>query len=270
MTPNNPQRKLRITKTAVFGTATGILLVLNLLLLGLGWSIWRHHGPPGPLGGRFGGRFGGKHDGGGPHGKGDMPGYISHELALSNEQQTKYLELREAQMTKISALKDSIQSVRSNMFSNPDDTLKQQQDLASLSALHLGIEKTSLAHYRQLYALCTPEQKTKLQSMVGELTRDFGRPGPGGRGKNHRRFKDGPDEPDGPEGGPDDREFHKHGRHGHDGKMDMEDSAMHPHKMEYRKGRHGHRNKHHHEGDSGRHHRKQRKNKHRFDEEGVQ
>ena len=97
-----------------------------------------------------------------------------------NEGQTKHFDSRRtSQLEQTKALNDSLAALKrqlsDELFKDHPDTMLAQQQTKEIGELQANLEMMRFEYFRELLAVCTPEQKNKLRPIVTEL---FGRKPP--------------------------------------------------------------------------------------------
>ncbi|GAB3262325.1 hypothetical protein GCM10027347_27920 [Larkinella harenae] len=148
----------------------GIIVALMLLNAGLMAWIWlgpRHHRSA----------------------RGDGRSYLSKTLGFSDEQRTTYRVMRQKHFQTIRPLLDSLRRERRRFFELvTDSTLTDGQLLQRAQQLeekNARLDVLNLLHFRQVSALCTPEQRQKLKQVLAERP-GFGPMGGSGWPGRHR------------------------------------------------------------------------------------
>ena len=97
-----------------------------------------------------------------------------------NEGQTKHFDSRRAsQLEQTKALNDRLAALKrqlsDELYRDHPDTILAQQQAKEIGELQANLEMMRFEYFRELLAVCTPEQKNKLRPIVTEL---FGRKPP--------------------------------------------------------------------------------------------
>jgi len=97
-----------------------------------------------------------------------------------NEGQTKHFDSRRAsQLEQTKALNDRLAALKrqlsDELFKDHPDTMLAQQQAKGIGELQANLEMMRFEYFRELLAVCTPEQKNRLRPIVTEL---FGRKPP--------------------------------------------------------------------------------------------
>jgi hypothetical protein len=113
----------------------------------------------------------------------DGPGSASmlkKELALSDEQFERYLELRERHRDKAGRIRDEMDLLRRQMFrqlfETEPDTVEVARIIQILAEKGEMLERVTFAHLRDLRDLCGEGQQEKLQRLLDEFSRATGKP----------------------------------------------------------------------------------------------
>lgn len=165
-----------LENTKFTGAALLLLLALNSALLVV--LIVKKPGPP-PM------RAGERPPG--PPAPGNTAEFLTYELKLDDKQQEQYQELIQAHREKVSSLEDDIRDLRDSMITEMENTPPDSTKINAL-AKKVGekqalIETTTMDHFRDLRAICTPEQQKKFSRVIREGLHRLGPQGgphPGG------------------------------------------------------------------------------------------
>ena len=135
----------------------GILLILNIGTLGF---IWIRHGhmdtPP-------------RHD------RGDVAGFLTHELMLNDTQLQQFLMLREEHHHAAEQLQEEGRALHQHFFDllhgqSPDSSLIQQAANA-IAANQKQLDLVTFYHFQNVRAICTPGQQKKFDEVINEALR---------------------------------------------------------------------------------------------------
>jgi Spy/CpxP family protein refolding chaperone len=132
--------------------------------------------------------------------------FLKNELALSPTQIDSFKVLRERQIKQgvplVKALRDSMDALVSQAFARRPDSARVNRLAHQLGEMHRRLDWSFYQHFAELSALCTPEQRSRLEAFAQDLTRRMW-----SGHKGHGRHGEGPP-PEGPpprgkHGGPD-------------------------------------------------------------------
>ncbi len=173
-------------KLKVFYWVVGLLVVLNLTVLGVMWfgkpSIY---GPPHMEGGPMNGPMGGPPDGppGGPMRKGGFPppekltDFFKYKLEWSDEQTAKFEPIKEVYEKESTELFDSIRVLRKEMFDGIfAEDFKRDEFINRITDLQRRIDLSRYEHFKAISEICTPEQREKFKELLNEVFIPLGGP----------------------------------------------------------------------------------------------
>ncbi|MGM9507341.1 Spy/CpxP family protein refolding chaperone [Larkinella sp. GY13] len=106
------------------------------------------------------------------HREGDGRSYLSKTLGFSEEQRTKYRAMRQNHFKTIRPLLDSMRQERQRFFRQVNDSTQTDAQLTQqarqLEEYSVRLDVLTLRHFQQVSALCTPEQRQKLQKVLAD------------------------------------------------------------------------------------------------------
>jgi len=144
------------------------LLVVNIGTLSF---IWLHHGHGGPPP---------------PHGRGDVAGFLTHELNFSPEQEKQFDQLREEHHHAMEKFQDEGRERHHQLFdllhASTADSAAIQSAAKGIAENQSQIEVVTFHHFQQVRAICNPEQQKKFDEIIDEALRMMA-PGPHGPGR---------------------------------------------------------------------------------------
>ena len=162
----NENRKTRIL--------TGIIVALVLLNAAmLAWMYFKPNRMPHRHGGRWN-------------------SFLSDTLKFSPQQRQQFDSLRKSYFEKTGPMARQLRAARQDFYRQLDDTTLSEKQLfeqaAQINNRISTIDVITLQHFRQVAAICTPEQRAKLKTILVEMPfvdRGMGRGGgpPFGRRK---------------------------------------------------------------------------------------
>lgn len=154
----------------------GILVMLNLLTLGMLWMD-RHRGgePLAPAGG------------GAPL----IDAFLKETLKLTPEQWGAFEPLKQEHRRQMDLLTPALRADKHALFGLlAQDTVSDAEVkalLTRIAAQHRAIDSVTYAHFRQVRALCTPEQRARFAAVAAELPRLLRPGGPPREGRHPER-----------------------------------------------------------------------------------
>ena len=159
---------MKTNKLLVFSTIA--LLIINIVLVYFLWNN-KHKSPRKERGGE----------------RGD---WVVNELKLDDQQKAEHKKLKDAHFANIKPVFDSISASRRQLYqllkeATPNDSLVDHYTRL-IGEQHTRISKYTFEHFRQLRAICNPEQQVKLDSVVQRIVLDMGRKG-GKQGKGEKK-----------------------------------------------------------------------------------
>ncbi len=141
-----------------------VLLLINISTLGFLWFGERHGGhrpPPPPPPGRDGPRRG-------------AAAFLHQSLSLTDAQETAYRKLREGHHQTVEAIRDEMKESKRALYAllkAPEPNAVRNEEVRwidSLAAQQRRIEYITYEHFREVRALCTPQQQAKFDEVIGE------------------------------------------------------------------------------------------------------
>jgi Spy/CpxP family protein refolding chaperone len=147
----------------------GLLILINVVTLAMLWFLLLRRpplGPPPPDEGR--GR--------------EVQSFLKRELNLTEDQARKFEELRDRFISSLPSLPDEIQRLRETMmnelFVAQPDEKKVEALTGEIGIREAAMEKGLYDHFRDLVAVCRPDQKRKFQAIMNDVLEMIGPPGP--------------------------------------------------------------------------------------------
>jgi|SRR6185369_1919734 len=153
-------------KSKLLWIAVISLLLINFFTLAF---IWFHHGP-------------GRHE---PP-RGDVSGFIIHELKLNDKQVKKFEELKEAHHEQVENIQHELRKMHKDFFdlmkSDAVDSSKVKTVADAIASRQKEIELVTFNHFADVRKLCDAGQKEKFDDIIDEAMRMMapkppGRPG---------------------------------------------------------------------------------------------
>jgi hypothetical protein len=145
-----------------------VLLLINIGTLGFLWlgrERPRQHMPPPPP----------------PEERPDGPGrpggaaaFLREQLQLTEAQETAYRKMREQHHATVVAIRDEMKEHKKALYTllkSADSNIihtDEQRWLDSLAAAQRRIEMITYRHFREVRALCSPQQQQKFDQVIGE------------------------------------------------------------------------------------------------------
>lgn len=136
-----------------------VIVVLLLINIGtLGFLFFRR--PP-------------HHMAGGQPGGGENPAqYLRRELALTDDQESKFKSIREAHHDQVQALRERMATYRKELYNGmkqpSTNSASSMVWIDSLANTQRQIEQITYAHFTQVRALCTPAQQQKFDDVIAQ------------------------------------------------------------------------------------------------------
>jgi protein CpxP len=138
-------------------------------------------------------------------------GFLEGQLNFSEKQKDEAMKLREEHMKTMTALQDSLHSLKNTLFDliavTPTDTPRVNAVVQAIGAEQQQIELSTFYHFQKIRALCDDNQKQKFDKIMKEVENrmDMGPQGPMIERKMDIRrppidMKRGPREPEPPPG----------------------------------------------------------------------
>lgn len=166
----------------------GVLTALNITLLVF---MLMHHGRPAMHGPAMPP----------PHNiKGGGPAQmLIHELNFTPEQIKSFDALKEQHHEIVMKLREQGHDLRDNYFellkSDSPDTNQIKEKGAGIAANQLAIEEATFNHFKEVRNLCNPEQKKRFDSIINDVIKMLGKPGPSTGGPPPHGGPEGPPPP---------------------------------------------------------------------------
>jgi periplasmic protein CpxP/Spy len=105
--------------------------------------------------------------------------YMSKTLGLSDEQETKLDTLRKEHFRKVEMLEMAVSRNEKNMLSllsaNTVDSAKANVYIDSIGAMKAGIQKELFAHFNSIKKMCNPEQSSKFDALMDQMSKELPR-----------------------------------------------------------------------------------------------
>jgi Spy/CpxP family protein refolding chaperone len=106
-------------------------------------------------------------------------GYMAKTLGLSDEQQIKLDTLRKEHFRKVEMLEMAVARNEKNMMSllaaNTVDSAKAKIYIDSIGIMKADIQKELFAHFNSIKKMCNPEQSTKFDALIDQMSKEFPR-----------------------------------------------------------------------------------------------
>lgn len=143
-------------KSRWFGAIIILLFLINaatIIFLLIGKN--KHHLPPQQNGGAF--------------------GFLVKELALDSNQKKEYQKLRDQHRNSVEGLLMQLKNNKDSLFdllkiSNVADS-NVHQKLDSIASLNRKIDEITFSHFKQIRAICNPQQQIKFDEVISEAMR---------------------------------------------------------------------------------------------------
>ena len=142
-------------KSKLLWIAVISLLLLNFCTLAFIWFQHspRNHEPP----------------------RGDVAGFIIHELKLNDDQVKKFDELKETHHEQVEQIQHELRGMHKDFFdlmkSDVVDSAKVKSVAESIASKQKEIELVTFSHFTDVRKLCDAEQKKKFDDIIDEAMR---------------------------------------------------------------------------------------------------
>lgn len=140
--------------------AVGLLLLLNLGTLAF---MWMHRPPP-------------------PESRGPFM-FLVKATGMDEEQQAAYSQLRNVHRAQMDQFRAENSRLRGSLFEllalQAEKAPEIQQMIDSIASNRRMEELTTFEHFRQVRAICRPDQQTKFDAAIGEAVQTLGPHRPG-------------------------------------------------------------------------------------------
>jgi len=111
---------------------------------------------------------------------------LEKELNLTPDQITVFNEIRQRHFDKMKPIQEEVHTLRCDLM---DELFKTEPDTVKIKmlAMQIGVKETErercmFEHFMEMKSACTPEQRSKFQSLMQKvLPQPQGMPGPGSR-----------------------------------------------------------------------------------------
>jgi protein CpxP len=150
-------------KNKLLGSILILLVLANIATLGVFWYYKIHNMPASrPMGDER-------------RGNGNASAFIIKQVGLDAKQQAAYAELVKQHQQKVRAVRDELHLAKDDFFNLLSDSTASPQviNAASLATgkLEQRLDVLTFEHFRQVRALCTAEQKIKLDNCIKQVMR---------------------------------------------------------------------------------------------------
>ena len=131
----------------------------------------------------------------------DTTRFLINQMHFDKTQEQQYVALQHRLSDSLEPIKDAERKIHDRFFEmmhaeNPDTALVAAT-IESMGHLRSRIEYFTFVHFRQVRALCTPEQQKKFDAVISDLMRHMG-PRPPHRNGGPQDGHDGPSPGEGP------------------------------------------------------------------------
>ena len=104
--------------------------------------------------------------------------WIVNQLQLDEKQQAEHKKLKEAHFNDLKPLFDSITSARTSLYAlikenDPNDSLVTYYS-GLIGEKHKEVAAKTFVHFKQVRAICNPQQQVKLDSVVQKIVQNMG------------------------------------------------------------------------------------------------
>lgn len=107
--------------------------------------------------------------------------FLEKELGFNDKQKESYRILREGHFEQINAIQQELRKMKEAFFDllkNPEPSELEVEELSKQIAQKTSdIDKNTFRHFQQVRKLCTADQQTKFDKIIGEVLKRMGRPG---------------------------------------------------------------------------------------------
>ena len=133
-----------------------------------------------------------------PHGRGDdkrvgIAPELQKEVGFNDQQIAQYKQLKEEQWKKFKPMLDEVRKAKDSLYGllsneNANDSIVNK--IAELiGEKQKAVDLQAFSHFKQLRALCTPEQLPKYDSLIQRMMRKMGRPPRSEQNKKEKKEK---------------------------------------------------------------------------------
>lgn len=133
---------------------------------------------------------------GGPRNDFSVVDYMKKEVGFNDDQSKQFEVLHNQNKESLKVISDSIRGKKNALYKilqeggNPTDSVVNEMT-ASIGAYQQRLELTMFRHFEKVRSLCTPDQRTKFDTMVNRMNNrsPWFRRGGGGRGPDTTQTK---------------------------------------------------------------------------------
>lgn len=162
-------------KNRLVGIVLVFLVLANIATLGVFWYYKIHIGAAGQATGHPGDR------------RAQASAFIIKQVGFTAAQQKQYLSLVQQHQQQVRRIREQLHLAKDALFDSLSDTTITQPRIdelaAAIAALDKELDIQTYAHFKQVRAICTPEQKIKLDNCIKQVMRMMAPPAderPGG------------------------------------------------------------------------------------------
>jgi periplasmic protein CpxP/Spy len=112
----------------------------------------------------------GRHEGHGPRGGGEVGEFISEELHFSDSQKKQFEDMKHQHHEAMMSLQEKNKELHDEFFEHlatpQDSSVNALSD--SIASLQKQMDMVTFNHFKDVRALCTPEQQTRFDQIIDE------------------------------------------------------------------------------------------------------
>ncbi|MBW4889607.1 periplasmic heavy metal sensor [Mucilaginibacter sp. HMF5004] len=169
-------------KSRYLGIVLVVLVAANIITLGVFWYYKIHNIK--------------LSEAGNTQGNGNASSFIIKQVGFTASQQARYLELVRQHQQRVRDIRDQLHIAKDSFFDELSDTTVSAATIDAASStigkLEKDLDVQTFNHFKQVRAMCTPEQKIKMDNCIKQVMRMMGPPPPGGRPQGPPDAEGGP------------------------------------------------------------------------------
>lgn len=138
------------------------IAIIGLVLMNVGIMLWLWLSP------RMGGRE-------------QQPFFLEKELSFTPEQIESYRQMRREHFDKIKEIRDSVKTKKEALLKQFTKNLSDEElwkISTDIESINIKVNVMTYKHLQAVYAMCTPEQKKKFDTMINEIAFQMSKPQP--------------------------------------------------------------------------------------------